>query len=108
MNLTGNPCGVDEEAFGWKFGLHAYCPEVVGGIPPFLRTNSGVVSKIVCDHFHSRFPKSLLVIILKSFAAQLLLQTPTITIESTQDYKTCIRKHPKVRFLVCFLLQAEW
>lgn len=38
-----------------------------------------------------------LVIILKSFAVMLLLKTPIITVESTQNYKTCIRHHLNIR-----------
>jgi len=34
LDLTGNPCGVDEEALGSKFGRHTYFPDVVDGLPP--------------------------------------------------------------------------
>lgn len=97
LDLTGNPCGVDEEALGSKFGRHAYCPDVVGGLPPSLRTDSGVVSRGSATVSIHVSQSHCLVIILKPFAVKLLLKTPTITVESTQHYKTCIRHHLNIR-----------
>jgi len=60
LDLMTNPCGVDGEALGSKFGGPAYCPDLVGGLPPSLRANSGVILGNISDCLRPRpftFPK---------------------------------------------------